>query len=329
MTLDDPPPRGRKPPLLWRVFLTNAAAITAAFLLLAFSPATVQSPLQLEGLVSTAGLVVLLLVNLFFMRRAFAPLGRLAAFMRRVDPLRPGPRIPSRTNVREVEDLTRAFNDMLDRLETERRESARRALAAQEGERRRLARELHDEIGQDLTAMLLKLESALRGADPSSRERLLDLRESARQTLQHIGTISRQLRPEALDDLGLKSALVSLTDRVAEGASIEVRRSLETDLPALTSEAELVVYRVAQESLTNAVRHGGGSWVEVSLRRTPTGVQLRVTDDGHGLDGAAEGSGISGMRERALLVGGDLEFGASSAGGVEVRLEVVRASLEA
>ncbi len=176
--------------------------------------------------------------------------------------------------------------------------------------------------------MLLKLESALRSADADSQERLLDLRESARQTLDHIRRIGRQLRPEALDDLGLRSALVALTDRVTEGASIQVERSLETNLPALSPEAELVLYRVAQESLTNAVRYGGASRIAVSLRRTPTGVELCVADDGQGMDDAAEGSGISGMRERALLVGGNLEIGSSSAGGVEVRLEVVRASLE-
>ncbi len=325
-----PPADRRRPTLFWRVFGTNAVVITAIFLGLALTPATVDSPfpLHLEGFLSVAGLVVFLGVNFLLMRQAFAPLDRLTRFMGRVDPLRPGQRIPAYGHAREVEELTRAFNDMLDRLENERRESGRRELAAQEGERRRLARELHDEIGQRLTGLLLQLEYVLGGAPPETRERLLTMREAAREVLEEVGGVARRLRPPALDDLGLASALAGLTERLSEQAPFPIVRSLAGDLPPLSAESELVLYRIAQESLTNALRHADASRADISLSGTPTGVVLTVTDDGRGLNGAEEGPGIAGMRERAILIGGDFEVVEPPAGGVEVRLEVAREGLE-
>ncbi|MDP8942643.1 MAG: HAMP domain-containing sensor histidine kinase [Actinomycetota bacterium] len=330
MARASPPADLRTPSLFWRVFASNTAVITTVFLGLALTPATVHSPfsLHLEGVLSIAGLVVLLAVNFVLVRQAFAPLDRLTRFMGRVDPLRPGQRIPAYGDASEVEHLTRAFNDMLDRLESERRDSGRRELAAQEGERRRLARELHDEIGQRLTGLLLQLEYVLGRATPETRERLLAMRETARTALEEVGDVARRLRPEALDDLGLTSALVTLTERLSDQAPIPIGRSLAGDLPALAPEAELVVYRIAQESLTNALRHADASSVDLRLRRTPTGVELIVTDDGRGLDGATEGAGIAGMRERAILIGADFEVAERPGGGVEVRLEVVREGLE-
>ncbi|MDQ4130807.1 MAG: HAMP domain-containing sensor histidine kinase [Actinomycetota bacterium] len=262
------------------------------------------------------------------MRWAFAPLDRLTRFMGRVDPLRPGQRIPAYGHAREVEELTRAFNDMLDRLEDERRESGRRELAAQEGARRQLARELHDEIGQRLTGLLLQLEYVIRRATPETRERLLGMREDTRKALEEVGRVAGRLRPAALDDLGLASALAGLTERLSEQAPFPLGRSLAADLPPLSPETELVVYRIAQESLTNALRHADASRVNLSLRRTPTGVVLTVTDDGRGLNGATEGPGIAGMRERAILIGADFEVLERRGGGVEVRLEVAREGLE-
>lgn len=324
-----PPAERRTPTLFWRVFGTNAGILTAIFLGLALTPATVYSPfpLHLEGLLSVGGLGVLLTINFMLMRQAFAPLDRLTRFMGRVDPLRPGQRIPAYGHAREVEELTRAFNDMLDRLEKERRESGRRELAAQEDERRRLARELHDEIGQRLTGLLLHLEYVLGTAPPETQQRLLTMREAAREALEEVGDVARRLRPPALDDLGLASALAALTERLAEQAPFPIGRSVAGDLPPLNPETELVLYRIAQEGLTNALRHANASRADISLRGTPTGVVLTVTDDGRGLNGAAEGPGIAGMRERAILIGGDFEVVERPAGGVEVRLDVAREGL--
>ncbi len=296
--------------------------LTSAFLFLALTPARIESPNQLEGLIGVVALVAVLGLTFLLLRRAFGPLERLTSVMRRVDPLRPGQRVPAYGQSLEVVELSRAFNEMLDRLETERRESGRRTLAAQEEERRRLARELHDEVGQSLTALLLQLEHASRGAPPATAEVLTSAQETGRSSLAEVRTIARRLRPEALDDLGLRSALVSLSQRLCEQTELRVERHLDADLPTLTLEAELVVYRVAQEGLTNALRHAGAAKVELWLQRTPTGVLLRVVDDGRGMNGSGEGSGLNGMRERAILVGASLEIRRSSSGGVDVSLAV-------
>lgn len=313
-----------RPALFWRVFITNAAILLAGWAVLAFSPASVQSPLDAldEAAVGLAGLTLMLVVNLLLLRRAFAPLRRLARLMGEFNPLRPGPRGQVEAGVAEMTELTMAFNHMVDRLERERRQSAGQALAAQEGERRRLARELHDEIGQSLTGLLLELEHVLRQAPPQLADDLLAARESARSSLEEVRNIAQRLRPEALDDLGLRSALTHLAERIAGQTELRVARQLDADLPELSQEAELVVYRVAQEGLTNAVRHSGASSVNLQLKRRGARVRLRVIDDGSGLNGATEGAGITGMRERALLIGADLQVKTRDEGGVEVRLEI-------
>ena len=124
-----------------------------------------------------------------------------------------------------------AFNEMIDRLERERRDSARRALAAQEGERARIARELHDEVGQALTAVVLQLERAARRAEPPVRGEVEEAREAVRESLEEVREIARRLRPEALDDLGLASALAALTLDVSRRTGLRVERRIEPALP--------------------------------------------------------------------------------------------------
>jgi two-component system sensor histidine kinase UhpB len=302
--------------LFWRLFLPNAVVLTAACLLL------IAAPPNGRVIVLVSGLAVMLVINVLLMRRAFAPLERLTGLMRRIDPLKPGQRLPVGSSESEVTEMTRAFNDMLDRLETERRESARRALSAQEAERQRVATELHDEVGQSLTAILLQLEHLARAAPDGMSEQLLESQESARSSLEEVRRIARRLRPEALDELGLRSALTNLSDRVATQASLGLIRKFDRDLPRLSPDAELVLYRVAQEGMTNAVRHAHASSLELRLKRSPRGVLLQVLDDGQGLEDGEEGGGTRGMRERALMVGADLQILTRVSGGVEVRLEV-------
>jgi two-component system, NarL family, sensor histidine kinase UhpB len=150
--------------LAWRVVLLNSAVMLGASLALALGPATVSTPVHTrEVVVLFAGLVVTMGANVVLVRRAFAPLARLTRLMRTVDPLAPGTRLQQGGGAaREVRELADAFNDMLERLEHERRDSARRAVRAQEAERRRLARELHDELGQSLTGVLLQIDHAIR-----------------------------------------------------------------------------------------------------------------------------------------------------------------------
>jgi two-component system, NarL family, sensor histidine kinase UhpB len=310
-------------PLFWRVFATNAAVLVLAFLGLLFAPVTVSvPPTAVEVVVLTAGLVVLVAIDLALLRPAFRPLDELVETMRRHDPLSPGRRVRVDGGP-VVAALAHNFNDMLDRLELERRNSARRALLVQEGERRRIARELHDEVGQTLTGVMLQVEG-LAGTIPEQyREQLDELRETARQGTEEVRRIVRQLRPEALEDLGLRSALAALTTAFGEQARIKVVRRLD-DGPPLSEEHELVIYRIAQEALTNVVRHADASEVEVRLQRTEEQVVLTVRDDGRGLpaDAAASAHGILGMRERAMLIGADVTITSPPSGGTEVRLAI-------
>lgn len=311
-----------RPSIFWRIFLPNAAALMFAWAVLAFSPAKVVSPAvaPLEFAAGVVGLVIIFLVNVAVLRRALSPLDRLRVLMRTADPLRPGRRIPVYGGSAEVVELTEAFNEMLARLERERRESASRVLEAQESERLRLARELHDEIGQDLTALLLELENASRDVPPGSAGAIHAARESARMSLEDVRRVARQLRPEALDDLGLRSALTNLADQMSAHTQTEIVREIEADLPVLAPEEELAIYRIAQEGLTNSLRHSRASRIDLRLQRQGSELVLVVCDDGTGAGEATESAGLTGMRERALMIGADLRLGASDGGGFEVRL---------
>jgi two-component system sensor histidine kinase UhpB len=307
-------------PLFWRVFATNAVVLAVATAALALSPATVSFPVALtEAVVLTLGLGTMLALNFALLRRALSPLERLRAFMRSADPLRPGARAPVEDAVPELQAVTETFNDMVARLEAERRESSGRALAAQEGERLRIARELHDEVGQKLTAAMLQLDSASRPAGEASLE---EAREGVRESLEEVRLIARRLRPEALDHLGLPSALAALTNSFRGAGGLTIERRIDPSLPPLASDVELVLYRVAQEALTNVARHAGCAEARLVLRRITDGVELAVIDPGDGFDAdaAAEGAGIRGMRERALLVGAELEVGSVPGVGTSVKL---------
>jgi two-component system sensor histidine kinase UhpB len=309
--------------LFWRVFLANAAVLTVATIVLALSPATVSFPIgPVQALVLGCGLLLMLAVDLLLLRHAFAPFARLVDFMRTVDPLRPGRRADVAAGDPDVRALSDAFNDMLDRVERERRESAHRLLAAQEAERRRLSRELHDEIGQLLTAALLQLDRALQQSSGAASEAVSSGRALVDGTLDEVRHIARRLRPLALDDLGLRSALVALTASVTRRGELEIDRHLGTSVDELSSEEELVVYRVAQESLTNVVRHAHARRVRLTLDLRDGAPVLEVCDDGTGMPSANgdDGSGIRGMRERALLIGARLDIGPAPDGGTRVRL---------
>jgi two-component system sensor histidine kinase UhpB len=323
---------GRRPTpvsTLWRVFTVNALVFGLAVFILIVSPATISNPIRFtELVVLVVGLIVTLAINLVLLALVLAPLRKLAVLMGDIDPMRPGQRaLESSWASSETIAVARALNTMLDRLETERRESARRALAAQEGERLRVARELHDELGQTLTAVALQVER-IAGDFPAPAPLLHEVVATVHRGLEDVRRIVRELRPEALDDLGLVDALISLCLRMEQQGSMIVLRELEGGLPPLSSEVELVIYRVAQEALTNALRHSQASQVRVALGRGPArqedSVVLRVADDGRGLPEASvsQTGGLAGMRERAILIGADLAIESTAAHGVEVRLTV-------
>ncbi|MEO6497090.1 MAG: sensor histidine kinase, partial [Solirubrobacteraceae bacterium] len=294
------------------MYSANAGVLVAAVVFLALSPVTISWPINRdEAVVLVAALLAMLAINLGLMRRALAPLKRLSRALETVEPLKQGQRIDVGARSQEVVGLTEAFNAVLDRLEHERRDSARRAQAAQEHERRQLSLELHDEVGQSMTALLLQLDVAARTAGPDRRAGLETATETVRDTLDRIRGIVRRLRPVALDDLGLASALAHLCDRVSAATRLEINRAIARDLPALHADTQLVVYRVVQESLTNIARHAGARSAVVRLERHADGVRAQVIDDGAGLPADwAPGSGIRGMQERALTVGSGLTISA-------------------
>jgi two-component system sensor histidine kinase UhpB len=313
----------RRPlPLYWRVFAVNACLLTAIAVVLIATPITISTPIVLtEAIAVVAGLIATIAANALLLRHAFAPLPRLAQRMETVDLLRPGQRLPVERDD-EIGRVVATFNRMLDRLESERQESGRRVLAAQEAERVGIARDLHDEVGQVLTGVLLQLNS-IGEAVPEHERSLAKARDAVRRALDEVRRISSELRPELLEHLGLVSALTELTSSFSHVTGIAVERQFAASLPELAPETELAIYRIAQESLTNVARHAHAERVVISLEPGPGRIVLRVADDGRGFAGApTEHGGLRGMRERAVLVGGALAFKPAPEGGVEVRLEV-------
>ena len=306
--------------MLWLLFAGTAAVMVAAAAVLAFTPVTIHASTTTHELIGLlAALGVMLLVNLLFLRSALAPLRRLTTLMGSIDLMRPGRRVGDLGWAgREVGLLGQAFDAMLERLEREHRASARRALAAAEGERLRVARELHDELGQTLTAIVLRAEAAGDG----DRDTLGEIADALQRSINEVRRIARELRPEALDDLGLVNALIAMCARIGSPGGPWIEREFASDLPQLGADADLVVYRVAQEALTNAVRHARASRIALTLDHDDEFVTLSVSDDGRGLpDPLEEGAGISGMRERAMLIRAQLEIRTVDRGhGTEVRL---------
>ena len=320
--LPSPPRRS----LLWHLSVINVGVLALILLLLALTPITIHAPPRpIEAAILLAGFIIITTANLWLLRRAVAPLHRLTEVMQSIDPKEPGRRLNAE-GLRDAElaVLAGSFNAMLDRLELERRQSALRALSAQEGERLRIARELHDEIGQTLTAIALEAEreAANNGQNAAAWQRVAEL---AQGSVEDLRRIARRLRPEALDDLGLVNALIALSARMSEFGGIPVERRLPERLPDHTPEVDLVLYRVAQEALTNVMRHAGATRAWLALEATDSALVLRVRDDGAGISrpsGSAQKNGIAGMQERALLVGGALAIESTPGAGTEVRLSV-------
>jgi len=277
--------------------------------------------------VGLALVVLALVMALARERRRLAPLEDLVEAMEKVDLSSPRPLLPASIDgVGETEEVARielAFLRMMRRLEAERRRAGSAALHAQEEERARVARDLHDEVNQSLTGLLLRLEAAREAAPPELEGELAETKALANQAMTELLSLARQLRPTALDDLGLVAAIEGQVDRL--GGEIETSLEVEGAFSDLGADAQLVVYRVAQEALTNAARHSGAGRVEVRLRRTDAGgVVLEVADDGRGFafDESERGLGIGGMRERALLIGAELAIESRPDHGTTVRLRV-------
>ena len=315
------------PTLLGRVFLVNASLVTIAVALLAISPLTVSNPATPRQLAFlTGGLAALLVANFVLLRVSLRPLSELTLLMRRIDLLQPGERLAV-SAVEELDVLLQTFNEMLERLERERRTSSRRTLDREEGERRRIAAELHDEVGQGLTAILLQLSTLVADADEPERSALTEVQAIARANLDEVRRIARHLRPTVLDDLGLAFALTALADTAQDATGVPVERAIADELPTLPQATELALYRIAQEALTNVSRHAEATHARLVLAAGRGSVRLEVADDGRGMLYAenVESGGIRGMRERATAVGAELTITSGPGRGVRVDA-VVRAT---
>ncbi|HEX8074375.1 MAG TPA: sensor histidine kinase [Thermoleophilaceae bacterium] len=301
------------------VVATLFAASAASHLNLTIADQRVQ--FALLGL----SIILVLLVNMLMLRRRFSPLERLIERVEAIDPAEPSDFEAPEENeaVEEIDRLAASFSRMLRRIDDERKRSGRLVLRAQEEERRRLARDMHDEVNQSLTAILLRLEALAQAAPPELGDEVGELKKLVNQAMDELLTLARQLRPSALDDHGLTSAIVSQVRRFISqtGISTDLRTSGE---PRLDSDQEIAVYRFAQEALSNIAQHARARNVEVDLSANGRGVELRVRDDGRGFDPAArhEGIGLSGMAERARLVGARFELESRPGGGTALTLQV-------
>jgi two-component system sensor histidine kinase UhpB len=319
--------------------LTQVLAVNGCLVGITAVVAAVVARDRLPGLDDADGFLVLgltvssaILLNSLLLRARLEPMGRLVQAMTRVDLARPGVRARTPHHAaREVQDLGVTFNRMLDRLEDERRDAGRAVLRAQEQERSRIAQDLHDEVNQALTAILLRLSATIGSAPQGLRDELQETQQLVTQAMDELLALARRLRPTALDDHGLVAALAS---QVADfGRQARVRASFRHvgATPALTDEEQLVIYRVTQESLSNIAQHAGATAVDVELCFVGK-IVLRIRDDGHGFDaspaarsrgrvrGRPGGLGLSGMRERALLVGGRLEIFSAPGEGTTIQL---------
>jgi two-component system, NarL family, sensor histidine kinase UhpB len=349
MTITRAAPRGGTPErilrqlgavsLFYKVLLANGTLVLGATLIgMGLADRIVTGGAALNGWGRAgfaAGVTALsLLVNALVLRAAFLPLQRLertADAVRRGDYQRRAPHsmLSDPTMVR----LTDAFNAMLAAQEETRAALAARSsrtLDAQEEERRRIARELHDETAQELTALLVRIRLAADGSrEPATRERLAELRAATARVLDGVRRLARELRPTILDDLGLVEAVRAYAQEAGERnhVRIDVRANFTS---RLDPPRELVLYRVVQEALSNVMKHAEARMVEVTLDRLPTQITATVTDNGRGFDPAVvavpmptgQGLGLLGMRERLSLVGGRLVIDARPGYGTLVRAAV-------
>jgi signal transduction histidine kinase len=286
------------------------------------------------------GVVTLLILAAAWVGSNLLVLRRVNALVSTTQLLRAG-NLSARTGLPhgpgELDHLAGAVDDMAEALE--RRAAAhqhaeetlqvlsRQLLEAQENERRHIARELHDEIGQALTAVKINLQSARR--TPAALDAYLeDSTSIVDRTLQQVRTLSLDLRPALLDDLGLGAALRWYVDRQAQRGGFTVQCVTDPLEPRPRPELETACFRVAQEALTNVMRHAQAQHVRVELRQSGTELHLLIRDDGKGFDvqtaqqQAEQGAsaGLLGMQERVWLVGGQIEIESALAQGTEIRV---------
>lgn len=326
-------------PLFYKILIANAALVLVGTIfgsmvtsryVRAHPAASTQ---ELVSSLAVAGICATVLVNALILKLALEPLDALERTAARVQGGSLDARVPySAVADRELDRLTHTFNGMLDAAETSRerlREVASRALTAAEEERKRIARELHDETAQLLAALLIRIRVVRNAGDPDAVAALLeDMRREIGQALEGVRRFARGLRPPALDELGLVPAIESHLRSLREISPVHI--SLDAELARderLAPEAELAVYRIVQEALSNMLRHSAATHAAVGVRREAGRLVVSVDDDGRGFAvadtmAAGTGLGLFGMSERAGYLGGRVEVRSEPGAGTRVRAEI-------
>lgn len=310
-------------PIFYKILLANSAIVglgaTAGTIITVWYVQRYPQNIHyaLIAFFATAGLIISFVLNRWVLRRALTPLNRL---QNAVDKVRQG-----QTQVRVTVDdggdqqfkrLVETFNQMLSEHEYHTKQMQhlpRQILNAQEEERQRLARDLHDEAAQALTSLLVHLRLLERAHDPQkAQQHVRDLRELTAQALEEVRRVALDLRPTILDDLGLGPALEWRVDEFSKASGLHATIHVDNLEQRLPRDIELVFYRVGQESLSNVARHAQAENVVVSLRRENGLINLEVIDDGIGFNpvttaaNAPDGLGLLGMRERVAMINGRL-----------------------
>jgi two-component system sensor histidine kinase UhpB len=311
-------------PILYKVLIANALVVFAGAVVGTYTTVRFVNedvvPTR-EGLVllfGGLGVILSLAVNYWVLKVAFEPLDsleRVATAVRNGD-------FSARTEPWRFGDpqllrFSDTFNQTLDELQRDREKIqllANQVIRAQEDERQRVSRELHDDTAQVLFAQLLRLTALKSSTNDQVRETAREMEDLTVEAIESVRRLALELRPPALDDLGLREALGALVQRFEDQSHILTGFKVTGIKERLSGELELVLYRVAQEALTNVIKHAKAEHVHIDLIRTDDTVILSVTDDGVGIDSVAPkvrdgrglGLGLFGMEERVQLVGGTL-----------------------
>jgi two-component system sensor histidine kinase UhpB len=279
----------------------------------------------------TIGWFVSVVLNFVVLQIAFRPLTELGKVMKRVRAGENLLRAPLTGVDSQADQLAEAFNMVLEALDEASRLRASQIIQAQEQERQRIARELHDETSQVLTSLLISLTLLEESVETQeARERIADTRALAHSTLRAIRNLSIDLRPSALDDLGLLPALRWYVKEYQKKCSIEVEFHATGFKERLPAEMETALYRIVQECLTNTAKHANANRVTITLKEETNRVYARITDDGQGFDyeallktpGQERGLGLAGMNERAVLLDGTLNIHATSEQGTIIEVSI-------
>jgi two-component system sensor histidine kinase UhpB len=279
---------------------------------------------------AVAGVFLSIAVNFVALRAAFRPLALLQEAAHRVRQGDLSIRIKGQEfGDPEVRELAETLNGTLEALARDRIELnllASQVIKAQEDERRRIARELHDDTAQVLFAQLLRLSAFKNDVDPTVKQFAEGLEEMTSEALESVRRLAYELRPPALDDLGLEDALGELIQRCSDQTSIPIEFNTRGPRGRLPADVELVLYRITQEALQNVAKHARATCGWVTLDRSDSNVSLSVRDNGIGFDSSNAvpesttglGLGLFGMEERATLVGGSLRIRSSHGKGTEI-----------